>query len=89
VTSITATPDTATASIQLSITYNSAVSRVLRNDANGVAEVRTLAGQLPTGASGTLILSDYEASAGINNYTVIDGGSGASASTTLVLDAPW
>jgi hypothetical protein len=89
VTTLTATPDTATASIQLSITYNSAVTRVLRNDANGVAEVRTLAGQLPTGASGTLIISDYEASAGINNYTVIDGSAGASASTTLVLDGPW
>jgi hypothetical protein len=68
-TTITATPDTATASVQLSIPYTSPVTRVLRNDANGVAEVRTLDGQLPTGSSGTLILTDYEASAGVNNYT--------------------
>lgn len=88
-TLITATPDTATASVQLSITYNSPVTRVLRNDENGIAEVRTLAGQLPTGTSGTLILTDYEAAAGTNTYTVIDSGSGASATATLVLDKPW
>ncbi|QCO98971.1 hypothetical protein FCN77_16275 [Arthrobacter sp. 24S4-2] len=88
-TTITATPDTATASVQLSITYNSAVSRVLRNDANGIAEVRTLQGQLPTGSSGTLILSDYEAAAGLGTYSVIDAGSGASTTATLVLDKPW
>jgi hypothetical protein len=88
-TTITATPNTATASVQLSIVYNSKVTRVLRNDGNGIAEVRTLAGQLPTGTSGTLILTDYEASAGINTYTVIDAGAGASTTATLVLDAPW
>lgn len=88
-TTITATPDTATASVQLSITYDSAVSRVLRNDENGVAEVRTLTGQLPTGASGTLILTDYEASHGVNSYSVVDAGSGASATATLTLDKPW
>lgn len=66
---ITVTSDEATASNTISITHNSPVSRVLRNDANGIAEVRTLAGQLPTPASGTLILTDYEASAGTSNYT--------------------
>lgn len=68
-TTITATPDSVTSSNQIAVNYTSPVSRVLRNDANGIAEVRTLAGQLPTGASGTLILSDYEASAGVNTYT--------------------
>lgn len=67
-TTITAVPDTASASVQLSIPYTSAITRVLRSDANGIAEVRTLAGQLPTGASGTLVLSDYEAAAGLNSY---------------------
>lgn len=88
-TTITATPNTATASVQLSITHNSPVTRVLRNDENGIAEVRTLAGQLPTTASGTLILTDYEAAAGINSYSVVDGGTGASTTATLVLDKPW
>jgi hypothetical protein len=88
-TTITATPDTATASVQLSINYTAAVSRVLRNDANGIAEVRTLSGQLPTGASGTLLLTDYEAAAGLSTYTVIDSGSGASGTATLLLDKPW
>lgn len=47
-TTIIATPDSSTASIRLEISTTSSVQRVLRNDVNGVAEVRALMDQLPS-----------------------------------------
>lgn len=88
-TTISATPNTATASITLVIEKTAAVTKVLRNNINGVGEVRALQTQLPSSASGQLILEDYEASAGLNTYTVIDGAEGAGTSVTLELDGPW
>lgn len=70
-TTITATADTP--SVQLSIAHTSAVLRVLRTDSRGTAEVRASEGQLPTGTSGTLVLTDYEAAAGDNTYNAYMG----------------
>ncbi|MFF2842699.1 hypothetical protein [Paenarthrobacter sp. NPDC057981] len=69
-TSITATPDTATGSVQLNITQNSSVTKVTRSDSNGLADVRISAGQFPSPSAGTTILTDYEAAHGSNLYTV-------------------
>ncbi|MDO5876498.1 hypothetical protein FV140_14630 [Paenarthrobacter ureafaciens] len=68
-TSITATPDTATGSVQLNITQNSSVTKVTRTDSNGIADVRISAGQFPSPSAGTTILTDYEAAHGFNLYT--------------------
>jgi hypothetical protein len=68
-TSITATPDTATGSVQLNITQNSSVTKVTRTDSNGIADVRISAGQFPSPSAGTTILTDYEAAHGSNLYT--------------------
>lgn len=47
-TTITATPDTETASVTLQINKTSTVTKVLRSDSNGVSEVRGLASQFPS-----------------------------------------
>lgn len=66
---ITATPDTATGSVALEITQTSPVTAVTRSNANGVSSVRVATGQLPSAASGTTIITDYEAAQGLNTYT--------------------
>lgn len=68
-TTITATPDTATGSVTLQLTQTSSVARVTRSNANGVSDVRVATGQLPSAATGTTIITDYEAAHGVNNYT--------------------
>lgn len=88
-TTMTAKPDAATGSVLLEISLTAPALRVLRNDANGIAEVRALAGQFPSPKSGRLILTDYEAAQGLNTYTLIDGGKGAAASAVLNIPTPW
>lgn len=82
-TTITATPQPATASVALTITPTATVTQVLRTDANGIAPVRTQAGVLPT--AGSFAVVDYEAAlTGTVNYTVVSTA-GASTSTALEL----
>lgn len=90
-TSITATPDSVTGSIQLSITQTNSVTKITRSDVNGIAEVRVSSGQLPSTATGTTVVSDYEASNGVCNYTVttINVSDIATASATLTVTKPW
>lgn len=66
--SITATPDPSTGSVQLNITQESSVTKVVRTDSNGINEVRVSAGQLPSPSTGTTLITDYEAAAGVNTY---------------------
>lgn len=88
-TTITATPDPATGSVLLDIAKTATVARVLRRDVNGTVEVRPMVDQLPSTGAGRLLLTDYEAAAGLNIYTVDDGGAGATATATLTIDEPW
>jgi hypothetical protein len=90
-TTLTATPDTATGSIQLSITQTNSVTKILRSDSNGIAEVRAASGQIPSAATGTTVISDYEAANGVCNYTVTttDASDIATASATLTVAKPW
>lgn len=81
-TTITATPQPATASVALAIAPTATVTQVLRTDANGIKAVRTQAGQLPT--AGAFAIVDNEAAlTGAITYTVV---STAGASTTTALD---
>lgn len=87
-TTLTATPQPATASVLLVLAPTSTVTQILRTDASGIRPVRTLPDQLPT-ASPT-VLTDNEASlTGTVTYTVVDGGAGASAATALDLAEEW
>lgn len=88
-TTIKATADPATGSVLLDITKTGTVLKVLRNDANGIAEVRALAGQFPSAGRGKVIVSDYEAAAGLNTYTAVCAGSGAGTSVVLDITDPW
>ncbi|MCZ9883721.1 hypothetical protein [Arthrobacter sp. B2a2-09] len=90
-TTLTAVPDPSTGSIQLSITQTNSVTKITRSDANGIAEVRVAAGQLPSASTGTTIVTDYEAASGVCNYTVTTTNTSdiATASTTLTLAKPW
>ncbi|MFC8038629.1 hypothetical protein ACFUOZ_04680 [Paenarthrobacter sp. NPDC057355] len=88
-TTFTATPDTATGSVLLEITQTAAVTRVVRTDANGIADVRFADGQLPSASTGTTIVSDYEAAHGFVSYLVYTSAGTVSGSTTLVLANPW
>lgn len=86
--SITATAQPLTASVLLEVTATGTVAEVIRTDGNGMAPVRTLAGDLPD--TGTIILSDYEAAlVGLITYTVTDGTDTETASVTLAADLPW
>lgn len=86
---MTATADQGTASVLLEIILTSPAQRVLRSNGNGIHEVRALAGQFPSAAEGRLSLTDYEAAAGLNTYTLVDAGKGAAAAAVLDLDMPW
>jgi hypothetical protein len=90
-TTLTATPDIATASVLLSITKTETVSRIERTDINGTHEVRVPSLTLPSTGAGTLHLTDYEAAHGVNNYRVIHSGSSevATAPAVLALVQPW
>lgn len=88
-TKLTATADQANGSVLLDITKTATVARVLRHDANGTVEVRPMVGQLPSAGKGRLLLTDYEAAAGRNTYTVDDGAAGATATVTLDIAEPW
>lgn len=72
-TSLIATPDNETGSVALSITKTADVTKVVRMNANGIEEVRASTGQLPSIGAGTLILTDYEGSHGLNTYNVYMG----------------
>lgn len=89
-TTLTATPDGALGTVALTITQTASVTSVTRADRNGVASVRAAAGQLPTAATGTTILTDYEAAQGVNTYTVYhaDGSVAATQTASLVLARP-
>lgn len=89
-TALTATPDDALGAVALTITQTASVTSVTRSDRNGVASVRAAAGQLPTATSGTTVLTDYEASQGVNTYTVYhaDGSVAATQTASLSLSRP-
>ncbi|MFE5839133.1 hypothetical protein [Arthrobacter sp. NPDC056493] len=89
-TTITATPNTANGSVSLDLTLTASVTKVVRTNANGSEEVRASEGQLPSAATGTMILVDFEAAHGLNSYNAYAAdGSFVTTSTTLVLDKPW
>jgi hypothetical protein len=90
-TSLTATPDIATASVLLSITKTATVNRIERTDINGTHEVRVPAYTLPSAGTGTLHIYDYEAADGALTYRVYGAGAAAVATktATLSLAQPW
>ena len=90
-TTLTATPDIATASVLLTITKTATVNRIERTDVNGTHDVRVADYTLPSSGSGTLHVTDYEAAYGVNTYRVYGSGSSsvASQTATLTLSQPW
>lgn len=86
-TTLTAIPQPATASIALDLEPTGTVTQILRTDARGIAPVRTLPGQLPT-SSPTVLVDNEAALTGTVTYTVVGGG-GASATTALDLAQEW
>jgi hypothetical protein len=90
-TSLTATPDIATASVLLSITKTATVNRIERTDINGTHEVRVPAYTLPSAGTGILHITDYEAADGASTYRVYGPGTTALATktATLTLAQPW
>jgi hypothetical protein len=89
-TSLTADPDNALGAVALTVTQTAAVTSITRSDRNGVAQVRAAARQLPTAATGTTIITDYEAAHGANTYTVYhaDGSVAATGTAQLALARP-
>lgn len=89
-TTFTATPNTANGSVSLDFTLTAAVTKVVRTNVNGSEEVRPSEGQLPSAATGTMILIDFEASHGLNSYNAYAAdGSFVTTSTTLDIGNPW
>ena len=90
-TTLTATPDIATASVLLTITKTASVSHVERTDINGTHKVRVPAYSLPSYGTGIVHVTDYEASHGTNTYRVHHTGSSsvATKTATLTLAQPW
>lgn len=85
-TSITIQAQPATGALVLTITATEQIDRVMRSDANGVAEVRTLPGIFPKAAGGAaLVLTDYEAASGTVSYTA----GTATRQTAWALPGPW
>lgn len=70
-TTFTATANNSTASVSLDINRTAAVTKVVRTNVNGTEEVRASTGQIPTASgTGTLVLTDYEVTHGVNSYNV-------------------
>lgn len=90
-TTLTTTPDIATASVLLSITKTATVTRIERTDINGTHEVRVPAYTLPSTGTGKLYVTDYEAAHGLSTYRVYHSGTAvaATATATLTLSSPW
>lgn len=89
-TTIAATPNTANGSVSLDLTLTASVTKVVRTNVNGSEEVRASTGQLPSAASGTMVLIDFEASFGLNTYNAYAAdGSFVTTSTTLDIVNPW
>lgn len=88
-TSLKLTADVATTSVLLEISLTSPVTKITRKDVNGVNEVRTKEYQLPSAATGKLIVSDFEAANGTNTYTVETNAGAVTGSTVLALESPW
>lgn len=85
-TAITLQAQPGNGAIQLTITATEQLDRVMRSDANGVAEVRTLPGVFPKAAGGAdLVLTDFEAASGAVSYTA----GTATKSITWALAGPW
>jgi hypothetical protein len=90
-TTLTATPDVAQASVLLTITKTETVNRIERTDINGTHEVRVPAYTLPSAGTGILHITDYEAAQGALTYRVYGSGSAAVATKTATLELaqPW
>ncbi|RNL58971.1 hypothetical protein [Arthrobacter oryzae] len=90
-TTLTATPDIATASVLLTVTKTATVNRIERTDINGTHEVRVPAYTLPSAGTGILHVTDYEAADGALTYRVYGSGATAAATktATLALAQPW
>ncbi|CAM3212152.1 hypothetical protein PSET11_03033 [Arthrobacter ulcerisalmonis] len=88
-TTITATPNTATGAIVLEITQTGSIRSITRSNANGVESVRVAAGQIPSATTGVTIVTDYEGAVGPNSYTVTTTADTATATATLMLDSAW
>ena len=89
-TTITATPQPATASVLLEVTDDTtpAAFSLLRSDVTGIRPVRLY--PLQDLDSGSLIVTDYEAAlTGPIIYTVATESASASTTTTLDVDADW
>jgi hypothetical protein len=83
---ITATPDPATATVELVLDPALGITTILRADANGTRPVRLRTGDLP--ASGTITVTDYEAAiAGPLFYRVL-GAAAEPVWTSLDLELP-
>lgn len=90
-TTLTATPDTATASVLLTITKTATVNRIERTDINGTHNVLVPDYTLPSSGTGKLYITDYEAAQGALTYRVYGTGAAAVATktATLTLAQPW
>ena len=89
-TTFTATPDTATGAVNLVITQTKPVRSITRANGYGSASVRPAQGQLPSAATGTTLIPDYEGAHGVNSYTLYHtDGTTEIASATLTVDKPW
>ncbi|APX03370.1 hypothetical protein [Arthrobacter sp. QXT-31] len=82
-------PDVATTSILLEVLLTASVTRITRTDVNGTQDVRMTPYQLPSPATGKLIVSDYEAANGENTYTLYTDSGTVTGTATLTLDSPW
>lgn len=89
-TTLSAAQDNALGTVALTLTQTASVTSLTRSDRNGVASVRAAAGQLPTAATGTTVITDYEAAHGVSTYTAYhaDGAVAATATVTLTLARP-
>lgn len=89
-TTVAVTTDDTLGTVSLSIAQTASVASIVRSDRNGVAPVRAAAGQLPTPATGTTVITDYEASHGPNAYTIYhaDGSVAATTTASLALARP-
>lgn len=87
---LTATANDAIGGIELTLTQDQAVTSIVRSNNFGSATVRAAAGQFPTPATGTTVVTDYEAAQGLNSYTAYHAdGTTATAAASLVVEAPW